>query len=849
MKVSINWAQYYSNVDLKSIPTDELLTRIGEQLGAVEDVTDWSSRYDGIVVAHVKSVTKHPKADKLNLCMIDDGGITPNVKRSEQGLVQVVCGAPEVAPGMIVAWLTPGTTVPVTAADEEPFVLNTREIRGIESPGMLGTPHELDLNDDHSGLLNINPAEVGEASSTPGTPFKTLYGLDDVVIDCENKMFTHRPDCFGILGVARELAGITGHAFVSPDWYAKTPRFEQKPSTLPVRIYNDAPELTPRMMAVVIKDVAIKPSPIWMQAALHRVGIKSINNIVDITNFMMQLTGQPMHAFDYHKIADRSNGEGAVLGPRLAADKEPLTVLGGKKLTLTSEDVVLATDKEPADLAGVIGGGETEVDANTTAVLLTCASFDMYAVRRSTMRHGVFTDAAMRYTKGQSPLQNDRVLAYAMEQILKYAGGEQDGEVIDKKSYGDKVFGSEASIHDPVMVSPEFINVRLGLSLSAGEITKLLTNVEFDVDTVGQELEIHAPFWRTDIEIPEDIVEEVGRLYGYDKLPRDLPPRSLNATPKDPLFEMRSQIRDTLSRAGANETLTYSFVHSDLLIKAGQSPSDAFKLKNALSPDLQYYRLSLLPSLLDKVHANVKSGHDRFVLFELGKTHVLHAIDDAGIPIEYQRLGLVLTDNKPESSHGAPYYAGKAYVTHLLDTLGVDYTIEPIDFELTNVIDQIESSPYDLARTAYVRIADSVAGFVGELKPSVRKKFKLPDHTVGVDLDVAKLMQHMSDKSRYAPLSRYPGITQDVSLQVDSATTHAQIATIFADALFAVKPADVLTTVSTKDIYQGNEQTTRNVTFRVHAVSHERTLQTGGVNDMIESAVTSLQKTANIQRI
>jgi phenylalanyl-tRNA synthetase beta chain len=848
MKVSINWAQYYSNVDLKSIPTDELLTRIGEQLGAVEEVTDWSSRYDGIVVAHVKSVTKHPNADKLNLCMIDDGGTTPDVKRDENGLVQVVCGAPEVAPGMIVAWLTPGTTVPVTA-DKEPFVLDTREIRGVESPGMLGTPHELDLSDDHSGLLNINPAEVGEANATPGTPFKNLYGVDDVVIDCENKMFTHRPDCFGILGVGRELAGITGQAFASPDWYLKLPAFEQKSPTLPVRIFNDAPELTPRMMAVVIRDVKIKPSPLWMQAALHRVGIKSINNVVDITNFVMHLTAQPMHAFDYHKIAERSSGDGAVLGPRMATDKELLTVLGGKKLTLTSQDIVLATDKEPADLAGVIGGGETEVDSNTTAVLLTCASFDMYAVRRSSMRHGVFTDAAMRYTKGQSPLQNDRVLAYAMQQILKYAGGEQDGKVIDLKSYGEKVFGSETTLHAPVMVSPEFINVRLGLSLSVDEITQLLTNVEFDVDVVGQELEINAPFWRTDIEIPEDVVEEVGRLYGYDKLPRELPPRSLTATHKDSLLETRSNIRNVLSRAGANEVLTYSFVHGDLLTRAGQNPADAFKLKNALSPDLQYYRLSLLPSLLDRVHANVKAGHQKFAMFELGKTHMLHSVDSDGLPTEHQRLGLVYVDSKPAASGGAAYYNGRAYVERVLEALAVDYSIEPIDFELTHKTDQIESAPYDIARTAYIRVDGSIAGFVGELQPSVRKKFKLPDHTVGAEVDIAKLMKHMSDKSRYAPLSRYPGITQDISLQVDNATNHARLNALVTDALVNAKPSDVLLTITPHDIYQGSESASRNVTFRIHTVSHERTLQTSVVNGMIDSAVETLQKTANIQRV
>lgn len=840
MKVSLSWAQQYSNVDLRSIPVDELLQRIGEQLGAVEEVTDWSARYDGIVVAHVKTVTKHPNADKLNLCMIDDGGITPDVKRDENGLVQVVCGAPEVRPGMIVAWLTPGTTVPVTA-DVDPFVLETRDIRGIESPGMLGTPHELALSDDHSGLLDIDVDEVGTELTKPGTPFKQLYGLDDVVIDCENKMFTHRPDCFGILGVARELAGITGQQFESPQWYLDAPKFEQKPSRLPVRIFNDAPELAPRMMAVVLDDVQIAPSPVWLQAALTRVGIKSINNVVDITNYLMQLTGQPMHAFDYQKIANRSSGEGAVLGPRMAKDQELLTVLGGKKLTLTPEDVVLATDKEPADLAGVIGGGETEVDAQTTTVLLTCASFDMYAVRRSSMRHGVFTEAAMRYTKGQSPLQNDRVIAKAMVMIFELAGGHQDGEVIDLKSYGDRVFGSETAVHEPVMVTPEFINVRLGLNLSGDEIATLLQNVEIEVDVVGEELEIHAPFWRTDIEIAEDVVEEVGRLYGYDKLPRELPPRSLNATAKDPLFELRSQIRQELRRLGANETLNYSFVHGDLLQKVGQDTQHAYRLKNALSPELQYYRLSIVPSLLDKVHANVKAGHDQFALFEIGKTHII-GIEENDLPRELQRLGLVYAHAKP-TGPSAAYFSAKRYLSELLDGLGVSYSIEPVDFELTHLVDQLEAAPYEPSRVAYIRIDNAIAGFVGELKPGVRQRLKLPQHTAAFDLDLGRLLMTTRDKKRYQPLSRFPGIAQDITLKVPLAATYLSIVDSLTGALNQHKQPDMQLRVEPFDIYQTSHDSKKSLTFRVRVVSHDRTLQTEAVSSLLDKAADTLATT------
>ncbi len=842
MKVSINWAQQVSNVDLKSIPTGTLLQKIGEQLAAVEDITDWGSRYDGVVVAKVISHQKHPNADKLNLCLIDDGGVTKGVERNEQGLVQIVCGASNIEDGMTVAWITPGATVPNTL-DKDPFVLEVREIRGIPSPGMLATPHELGLNDDHSGLLVIDKADC-----QPGTPFKDLYQLDDVVIDCENKMFTHRPDCFGVLGVARELAGITGQVFKSPGWYADKPVFEKTPITLPVKIFNEVPDLVPRMMAVVLTNVTIAPSPMWLQVALTRVGIKSINNVVDITNFVMHLTGQPMHAFDYHKILERSSGDAAILGSRMAHANEPLTVLGGKKLTLTKEDIVLATDKEPADLAGIIGGGETEVDASTTTVLLTCATFDMYAVRRSSMRHGIFTDAAGRNTKGQSPLQNDRILAYAMAHIAKLAGGVQDGEVIDLKSYDQRVFNEE-TIHKPVTTRAEFINQRLGLQLTAQEITSLLTNVEFTVEQSGENLTIQAPFWRTDIEIPEDLVEEVGRLYGYDKLPRELPARSLAATPKNPLLELRLRIRASLSRAGANETLNYSFVHGNLLTKVGHDPAHAFQLSNALSPDLQYYRLSLTPSLLDKVHANIKAGFEAFALFELGKAHIVSQQNDEGLPKEFERLACVVArKTSPTSTSDAAFYEAKRYLTTLLDSLAISTPVKYLPIDDTD--DDVASTYYASGRAAKIMVGDTLLGRIGEYHTAARQALKLPLYCAGFEISLEALQQlFASTSSNYRPLSRFPKTEQDISLRLPTDTSYDTVYECLLTALQKAKPDDIVVQLEPLDIYQAKDTDHKNITFRIHAVSYERTLQTETVSGLLDQAAAAAHEALQAVRL
>ena len=374
MKLSLDLAQQYSNVDLKAISQDKLLEKIGSQLGAVDEVIEWGPRYEGILVAKVVSANKHPNADKLSVCLVDDGGKNSTVKRNEDKLIQVVCGAPNVGAGQLVAWIPPGATVPATY-DKDPLVLEAREIRGAMSNGMLASPSELGVSSDHNGILVIDPAEVSRTSVKPGQPFKDLYGLDDVVIDIENKMFSHRPDCFGVLGLARELAGINQKPFTSPSWYDEFAKIDPDTSGLPLTVKNDVQKLVPRFCAVVIAGVTVKPSPYSMQSALTRVGIKPINNIVDITNFVMYLTGQPLHAFDYDKV--KSGKQDAELAVRLSKKSEELTLLGGKKITFEEPALVITDGIRPIGLAGIMGGTGTEVSTSTKNIILECANFDM----------------------------------------------------------------------------------------------------------------------------------------------------------------------------------------------------------------------------------------------------------------------------------------------------------------------------------------------------------------------------------------------------------------------------------------------------------------------------------------
>ena len=847
MKVSLNLAQYYSNVDLKSIPREELLKRIGAQLGAIEEVTDWAPKFEGAVIVKVAGCEKHPNADRLSVCQVDDG--------SGQN-TQVVCGAPNVRAGMYAVWLKPGVTVPSTR-HSDPFVLEAREIRGVVSNGMLASPRELGISDEHEGILEITESDLisyaqlamskklsisdeqlqtnGQSQIAnvlpiangqslmpePGAPLASLFGLDDFVIDCENKMFTHRPDCFGNLGVARELAGISGLGFVSPDWYLQTPQFESR-EDLRLQVANEINGLVPRFMAVAMKDVTVKASPVWLQASLSRVGIKPINNVVDVTNYVMHLTGQPLHAFDYDKLA--ASSDSASLGPRMGRAGEKLTLLGNKQIEVTEQDIVIATDSRAVALAGVMGGAETEVDNNTKNIVIECATFDMYAIRRTSMRHGLFTDSVTRFNKGQSPAQNGRVLAFAMQEMARYSGAVQASDVYDEGQYEQP----GKTIEIPI----GFVNERLGTGMSGTEMCALLTNVEFTAESDDTKLVVTMPFWRMDIELPEDVVEETGRLYGYDRLPVTLPPRPAKPAPKNRLLDFKQSLRHRLEKAGANEVLTYSFVHGDLLRKTGTDPERwAYHIRNALSPDLQYYRTSLTPSLLAKVHANIKAGAgddtNQFALFELGRAHVTEAKQN-GLPVAMERLSLVVAaDDKTAKARqsGAAYFLAKYYLDDITKGQATYTPCENFSYPITSV--------YQPGRCATVAVGGEILGAVGEFSAQARAALKLPAFTAGFEIDIEALLKYL-EPNGYQPLPNFPETTQDITIEVTE-SSYAEAAAFLEQALVAAaEEHGYKWALEPMDIYQTEAGQSRKLTFRITLSHPDRTLTTEETNRLMD---------------
>lgn len=816
MIISINWLKQFTDIDL---PIEELATLIGARLVEIEKVVDLGEKYKDVLVARVVSCEKHEDSDHLSVVKLDDGG-KADIARDENGHVQVVCGAPNVREGLLVAWLPPGGIVPETYGTAEPFVLDSRKLRGVMSSGMIASAKELALFDEHEGILELDKEGV-----TPGSSFAEAYELNDYLLDIENKSLTHRPDCFGIIGFAREVAAIQGKEFKTPDWLKNlSPYIEAQSGEMPaLTVAIDNPDLSRRYQAIVLHGAeAGARSPLQLQTYLGRVGVRPISAVVDVTNYLMMLTGQPLHAFDYDKVVAVGNGK-ANIHVRAGRENESLQLLDGRIITLTPDDIVIASGETAIALAGAMGGVSTEIDENTKNIILESATFNLYNLRATQMRHGIFSEAITRFTKGQPAELSSPVLANAVELLAEFTGAYPVTEIIE--DYPRKT--------EPVSlaISTETVNSILGEKLPAEKIASTLKNAEFEVNENDGNLQVTAPYWRADIHIPEDIVEEIGRINGFDAIEPVLPPRDFAAIRPSNFDMLRSSIRDILARAGGNEVLTYSFVHGDTLKKAGQNPENSYRIVNSISPELQYYRQTLTPSLLGLVHGNIRQGYDEFALFELNKSHPKeHGLTDEGVPVEIDMLALTFAAKK---SKNTAFYQAKALLEYLGVSLGLELKYEAFGSEPNYPV----AAPFEYRRSALVTDAKTgtFIGIVGEYKKSVARNFKLPEASAGFEMNTRALYEAVQQlKPGYKPLSRYPGTERDICFQVDAGTEYSDVITTATQKLAA---EELETSVEPVDIYQAEHSPTKNITIRIKLTSHEKTLAGDEANEVI-SGVT-----------
>ncbi len=823
MIISVNWLKKFVPIDMS---IDELVALIGARLVEVEGVKNLSEKYKDTIVAKVVSVQPVEDSDHLSLVYIDDGGVVSDVARQQDGTVQVVCGAPNVRQGMLVAWLPPKSTVPDTFESDEPFVLSARKLRGHVSNGMLASARELDLFDEHDGILEV------DKDVHPGALFADVYDLNDTLIDIENKSLTHRPDTFGIIGFAREVAGIQGKQFQTPDWLqdvnaavALTGGEREAP-----KISIQDAGLSQRFQLVVIDGVREDAvSPVEMQTFLARSGVRPINAVVDISNYLMLLTGQPTHMYDYHKVKAVA-GDDFTVGVRVARDDETLVLLDGKEVALDGSDIVITAGDTPIGLAGIMGGQSTTVDKNTTITLLEVATFDLYHMRSSQMRHGIFSEAVTRYTKGIPAELGRPVLARAVSMAEELIGAVASSEPLDAYP------GQEPLRTIPI--DTRRVNTLLGTHFSEDDIIELLGNVEITaVQGREQEVTFTIPYWRTDVVIEEDIIEEVGRLSGFDHINATMPQRDFTAIHPSRFDTVRTSLRSALVKAGMNEVLTYSFVHGDLLKKAGQDTANSYRITNSISPDLQYYRQSLTPSLLQHITPNARLGFESFGIFELNKVHRVDAgVTEESVPIEIPSLALTVTRTK--TSLEAPYYQAKYLLEYMLASVGInDVAFERLDTFDGNLY------PYEMVfepkRSARIRLSSGeVVGVVGEYKQSIARTFKLPAFTAGFELLLDSLIAVAPlVPVAYTPPSRYPGIERDICFRISNDISYAQLLAAVETALNGVS---LETSVSPLDVYRADGSETKNVTLRLSFVSHQKTLTSDEINEVMTTIIDNV---------
>lgn len=808
MKVSLNAIKKYVDVD---ISTEELVKLIGSRLVEIEGTVDLSEKYKGITIVKIVECEPIPETH-LSLCQIDNG----------KEKVQVVCGAPNVKQGMLAAWLAPGCIVPATFGGEN-FKLDVRELRGYKSNGMLAALDELDLGTDHAGIIEINPDDA-----KPGDDFAKVFDLNDVILDIENKSLTHRPDCFGIIGFAREVAGILGKKFVEPDFLTHEEVFPEgfleendqngvSSKNCSIKIDIENPELCPRYSCAVVEinsdDLKDKKYLTKGDIFLAKADMHGISNIVDISNILMLETGQPLHTFDYDKFIAVGGTSSPEIGVRLAKEGEKLELLDGKTIECTVDDILITSNDVPVALAGAMGGANTEIDGNTKKVLIESASFSLYNLRKTQMHHGIFSEAITRFTKGVPAGNTFNVMAEAVKEL-----GGKATEVCDNFIGWKKA--------EPIYVSVSDINSLLGTNYDAELIIKTLDNVGISCKKTSEsDFEVLAPCWRTDLHIKEDIIEEVGRLLGYDNIAIDFPKRPFIGAEISPMLSLKTKIRNILSdKLNANEVLTYSFISEKLMNAVNQKIESSYKIVNSISPELQCFRQHIAPSLIDKVRENIKAGHENFVLYELNQVSGKDfGLDEDKSPITEDHLATL--------SFG-DFYQIKNIVKKLADNLNINISIKEFEHQ--------EGFPYlEPLHSADVYIKNEYIGSIGEVKQSILNRFKLNDKISITEINLAKLLGQEKLDTKKLKVNKFPFVYRDVTAKVNNDKNFADLHSAIENVL---KQENLIYKIAPSSIYRPEENSDfRNISFHIAFSNSEKTLQPNEISAIMEQINKALQ--------
>ena len=720
MKVSWEWLREFVDI---SLSVDELVDLLINTGTSVEGVEVRGEEARGLLVAQVVEVSPHPYADHLLLCTVDTGG-----KRWK-----LVTGAPNVRVGMKAPFAPPGSVLPGGKRVE------ARTLRGVTSEGMLLSERELGLSDDHQGIMELD----GDVS--PGDDLQRCLGFPDVVLDLE--ITPNRPDCLSVMGMAREIAAITGSRFQHP--YFSLEEVDE-PAERAVRITLADPDLCPRYVARVIDGVIIGPSPWWMRRRLSACGIRPINNVVDITNYVMLEMGQPLHAFDYHLV------RGAQVVVRRARPGERMMTLDGVERELEGDDLLICDLSGPIALAGVMGGENTEVREDTRRILLESAHFDPRAIMRTSRRLGLSTEASYRFERGVDPASCGTAADRAAYLMAKLAGGRVLRGRVDAR----------AREFEPrrVYLRPDRARKILGAEVQDEQMATILSSLQLVVEREDDRLRVEVPTFRFDLEREIDLVEEIARIYRYSRIPSTLPRTSHNIGRLTPGQVVRRRMRRALSGKGLREAINYSFVGVEW--REILDPGGAYlggppiKLRNPISEEYSELRLSLLPGLLSSLRHNLNRDMEDVFLFEIGRVFIPQEGEKQ--PLEEERLAILLhgfwrRKGWRREEERADFFTLKGLVEALFHELGLG---EPVLGE--------KDVPFlRPATSCRVQLGGLEVGIMGTLHPIVAGRLELPSEVQLCELKLKPLLDAVPEVVPYQEIPRYPAALMDLAVIVD----------------------------------------------------------------------------------
>lgn len=791
MKIPLSWIRDYVDTTANVRDIVEKLTIAGLE---VSNVSIIGENWDCIAVAELVDIQPHPNADKLRLATVNLGNRQ----------VTVVCGAPNLNIGDKVAFAEAGARL-VDGHSGQLVQLKPAKIRGILSEGMICSERELGISENHEGIM------VLPIDATTGIPLSDYIG--DTILDID--ITPNRPDCLSIIGIAREIAALTRGIFHLP-----VTTYEQRGKSIQelasVQIADS--DLCPRYCASLLTNVKIGPSPVWMQRRLTAAGMRPINNVVDITNYVALEYGQPLHAFDFQKL------KGYQIIVRRALPAEEITTLDGNKHILNPNMLVIADAERAIAVAGIMGGSDTEVTHSTNDILLESANFNRVTIHNGSISLKLSSEASLRFEKGLSMELAMVALKRATQLMVELTGATAAKDIID--IYPGKKHEKTILLH------PNEVKRLLGIELTGEDIVEYLELFRFKTGFVTQsnELEIEIPWWRTDITCKADIVEEIARIYGYENIPTTMLSSSLPSFESESFLLLRQKIRDIMISCGFQEIMTYSLTNLELMEKSflNAQSKEMLKVANPMSHELEYLRTSLIPGVLSTITYNQRYQRRGFKLFELGKVFLGQGND---LPNEREMLCVMLGGPQAalfwkEKDEPVDFFVAKGIAETIFS--GIDISVDYLSEE-----NQILLS----GNAASISVKGEKLGLIGELHPKILKTFDIVDAAYLIELDIKKIFQYISSLYKYKPISKFPSVIRDLALVIDETVTYQKVKEI-------LESFPLLFKVSLFDFYKGEQipEGKKSLAFRLVYQSDTHTLSDQEVDRVQEQMLARLGK-------